>query len=302
MAAVAEAKTGKGICRFMIEAAIADYIDHLGDPGYFATVISSTGEQGLIDALARIIRSDDDERVNQACLFIRDLILIAPKHGVGLAFRDRYYASPIIDELERALIADNHFIRKHAIYTLGKTGSTRSITEMYRAFDLLSERDPVILPRLVGEIWWLEQDKKNWSMIDRMTGGTHYTTRWASLQAIAPYSRFEGLQEVMLRCIECLRADDEPLVRAEAEYRYREIALAGVSPELSKAEYKRRRRELDRSRPEVCFQDIELWFVHFLIAHHMVSYSLGDLEQFMATELSICVQNRRNYQSTAKKS
>ena len=135
-----------------------------------------------------------------------------------------------------------------------------------------------------------------------MTRGTHFTTRWAALQAMAPYSRFEGPNEVMRRCLDCLRTDDEPLVRAEAEYKYRELALTAVSPGLSKAEHKRRRRELDRSRPEVCFENIELWFVHFLIAHHMVSYSLGDLEQFIATDVERCVQDRRDYQRGGKKS
>jgi hypothetical protein len=125
----------------MIEVAIANYIGHLGNAAYMASVVAKTDDQGLVDVLVKLIGSDDHEQVGQACLFIQDLILVAPKHSVGLSFRDGFHTSALIAELERAVLVDNYFIRNQAIYTLAKTGSTRSIPAQYRAFDVLLERD-----------------------------------------------------------------------------------------------------------------------------------------------------------------
>jgi hypothetical protein len=172
----------------MIQEAILNYIDYLEDPAYFASLLGASETHDLIDALINLLRSGDHERVGSTCLFIRDLILIAPKHNLGIPFRDAYSASPLVPELERLVLADNHFIRRHAIYTLGKTGSTGSVPALHHAFHVLWESDPLLLPSLVTEIWGLE-DRKSWSLIDTMITNRRYITRWAALGTVTTWIR-----------------------------------------------------------------------------------------------------------------
>jgi hypothetical protein len=152
----------------------------------------------------------------------------------------------------------------------------------------------------VNEIWWLEQAEKNWAIIDQMANGAHYTTRWAVFQTVAPYRGWEDLQPVKVRCFERLRTDDDALVRAEAEYRYQELEFERRLPQLSGPERKLQRKEINRSRPEVIFEDIAIWFVNFLSANHMVTYSVSDLERSIATDMEQCIRDRQDYSSRLK--
>jgi hypothetical protein len=268
----------------MIQNAILNYIDHLEDTTYLASVLARSDSQSLIDGIVGLLHDPDHDLVGRACLFIRDLILVAPQHGIGLAFRDSFDASPIVSALEQLVLAPNHFIRQHTIYTLGKIGSTTSLPKLYLAFQMLCERDPILLPRLVGEILWLEKPK-NWRLIERMTASQQYTTRWAALSTLESFAHDiiedTELVEVKRQCFAQLRGDSHQLVQNEAEYVYQHLVFEQRLSQLTKAERRQQRKELERHRAAVTFSDIEIRYNNQLYTHHIIDYSTADLEQFI---------------------
>lgn len=279
----------------MIQEAVLNYIDHLEDPAYFASLLGASETRDLIDVLLDLLRSGDHKQVGSTCLFIRDLILIAPKHNLGIPFRDAFFRSPLVPALEHLVLADNHLIRRHAIYTLGKTGSTGSVGALHHAFDVLRENDPLILPCLIGEIWWLEE-RKSWSLIDTMMTSQRYTTRWAALGTLTSWSGDGELQDIKQRCYASLRVDEHPLIRAEAEYENQQLMFEQRLLELTRTEKKKQRREIERYKPVVSFADIEVWFGNYLHANHLNNYVIDDLDRFITIDTVQIIRNREEHQ------
>ncbi len=268
----------------MIRDIVLSYVDHLMDFAYLGDALSQCDTPQLVDGIVGLLHDPDRNVVGQACLFICDLILIAPKRGLWLAFRDAYSTSPIVPTLEELVLAKNHFIRDHAIYTLGKTCSTASVPALYRAFQSLRDRDPLILPNLIFELKWLGFEAQElWSLVDGMTTSSRFTTRWAALAVLEKHASGADpdLSGAIEQCFERLCHDDHPLVRAEAEYRHQEWLVRQRSSTLVKAESRKRRRDLKRYKPAFLFWDIEMRYSHYLSLHRLIDYSIADLEQFI---------------------
>jgi hypothetical protein len=238
--------------------------------------------------------------VEQTCRFIRDLVLIAPKHGIGSAFREAFRTSAIVPELERIVLAGGYFIRGSAIYTLGKTGCTGSLPTLGRAFHLLLEHDPLVLPELILEMGWLEgilvyekssalvdamtasescatRGRDGCPLIDAMTASAFYTTRWAAIHILGEWGQSASLNQ-----IERLRSDEHVLVSKEAEYVYRRFLFEERSSRLSKPERKQQRKEVELYKPHASFFAMRLQFVRHLVTCHQAAYSIEDLDRFIA--------------------
>jgi hypothetical protein len=279
----------------MIQETILNYIDHLEDPAYVASLLSESKEDGVIEALVELLNSDNHARVGSACLFIRDLVLIASKHPSTIPFRDAFFESPIISALERMLLTDNYFMRRHCIYTLGKVGSTESVPALHHAFHILQVRDPLILPKLVGEIWWLEE-RKSWSLVDAMMTSPHYPIRWATLETLRSWSDNGELQDIKWHCYTSLRGDDHHFIRAEAEYEYQQALFVQRLSALSKAERRKQRKALEQYRPLVSFADIDVWFSNYMHTNLLVDYSLNEIDRFISKGVVQIARDRETYQ------
>jgi hypothetical protein len=162
-----------------------------------------------------LLRSNDHEEVGLGCLFIRDVMLMAPRTQPITQFRDDYQTSILITELEHLVEDGNFFSRRHAIYTLGKTGATKSIPALIKALHFWRERDPLILPNLLSEIWWL-QHPRDWTLTFPLITSTRFLTRWAALEIASGRSGFPDFQSWRKLYFTLLSDDQNSLVRAEA--------------------------------------------------------------------------------------
>ncbi|KAB8141258.1 hypothetical protein F8S13_19370 [Chloroflexia bacterium SDU3-3] len=268
----------------MTQAAILGYINHLEDPAYLARLLDMAPMPALVEQLGALLRSGDAEHVAAACLIIRDLTPVVPRHELGSAFRAAFASSPLVAALEELVLTGDRATRAEAIYTLGKTGCVASAAALRRAFDALYEADPLVLPRLVGEIWWLE-GQHDWALIDTMVASRSYATRWAALAALSTWSGNTAFQAERQRRYAALRQDAHPLVRAEADFAYQELLLEQRLPSLPLRERRAQRAALERDRPRITFADMGHRFSAYLHARRQGSYTLEMLSQFLDGKL-----------------
>ncbi|OWY67692.1 hypothetical protein B7486_29990 [cyanobacterium TDX16] len=126
-----------------VKISILQYINYINDGEYLAE---------LFDIINELLRSDDFETFDLTCLFIRDLVLIGNRHETCQEFIENYPDSSVVKTSEHLLFDTNYFTCKQAIYTLGKTCSYNSVNAMTQAFNTFRDTNPILLPRLVGEM------------------------------------------------------------------------------------------------------------------------------------------------------
>jgi hypothetical protein len=115
-----------------IATRILQYLDHLQDIDYFAEIVNSVSAIKLFNIIDELLQSADSEIVLLTCGFIRDLVLLGPGHPDCQNFGQDYWDSSIIITLEKLIFSSNHFIRNQVVFTLGKTGSRRSIPALHQ--------------------------------------------------------------------------------------------------------------------------------------------------------------------------
>lgn len=252
-------------------------------------VTDSGDDEGIINLLA----SDNLEVINDACLWIRDYFLCCDQNQIGEAIGNDKFKSLIIPELEKLVFADNHFIRKQVIYTLAKISSYESISILLEAFEQFRDEDPILLPQLVGELFWLGVDNFG-DLMARMITSKEYTTRWAVIATLPTfmYNHPDDTDEnfvMRVSCSEQLRHDANKFVQAEAEYEYQCLLLRRSQEEenLSKSEYKQRRQQIKSLKPALSFAQVEVEFSNYLYSHNLVNCTIAELERFINTYIMV---------------
>ena len=224
----------------MLESKIRDYFNYLGDSEYIAKIATSPG---ALDTLIKSLQSNDSEIISDTCLFIRDFVLSCSRNDTCKQSWKSELESVIVPILEYLLLAENHFIRTSVIYTLGKISSYDSLPVMLDAFYQLRDRDPILLPRFVRELFWLGVDNP-WEILESMVVSGQYTTRWAVVEILGKIDYDSQEEEdflILHKFYTQLRLDAYPLVRAEAEYKYQILDLQrrNYRENLSKSDYKK---------------------------------------------------------------
>lgn len=268
----------------MLETKIREYINYLGDLEYIASVVTSPG---AVDALIKLLQSNDNEIIGDTCLFITDFVLSCSRNDTCKQSWDKLELA-VIPKLEHLVLADNHFIRRQVIYTLGKICSYDSVPVMLNAFHQLRDKDPILLPRLIGELFWLGVDN-HWDIIGSMAASNQYTTRWATMTAldefICDWQNEEEDETFLLKHKFCnqLRHDAHPPVREEAEYNYQflELQRRKYKENLSKYEYGKQRKALKKSELFLSFSNISSQFSYYMYTQNLHTYTLEELEKFI---------------------
>ncbi|GAB1541877.1 hypothetical protein NUACC21_45500 [Scytonema sp. NUACC21] len=267
----------------MLETKILSYLNYLGDSEYMLEVVTTSG---AVDTLIKLLQSGDKEIVGYTCLFITDFVLSRSCNETNKQLWDGNLELAIVPELERLVFADNFFIRKQVIYTLGKICSYESLPVLLRAFHQLRDRDPILLPRLVGELFWLGSNNR-FDIITSMAASHRYTTRWSALAALQEF--LYDLQPQDETCLmrykfsDHLRHDSHLLVKAEAEYEYQVLELnrRKYQENLSKSEYRRQKKELKKLKPSLSFSNICNLFSNYMYTHDLSTYTVEELENFI---------------------
>jgi HEAT repeat protein len=267
---------------------ILNYLDYLQDVDYLATLVNSVSSVELCNIINELLQSENIETVSSTCLFIRDLALFGLQHPDCKTFVQGNSWAAIVTIIEQLLFSQNHFIREQAIYTLGKTGSYSSIPVLNQAFNAFRDIDPLLLPRLIGEMGWLGAENL-WALLDSMISSPVYITRWAVLSVLPEFGGDDAqvqneLFQGKFKCIEQLHQDSNPLIQAEAEYEYQLLKFRSEMHNIPKAERKKNRKNLERYyKPAFCYDGISIRFTNYLYTKGLTQYSVDELEAFIST-------------------
>lgn len=268
-----------------IATRILQYLDYLQDVDYFEQIINSISVVKLFNIIDELLKSEDNETVRFTCIFIRDLVLLSPPYPDYKNFGQDFLESSIVTTLEELVFSSNHFTRNQAIYTLGKTGSHRSIPALNRAFNKFLDTDPVLLPRLVFEMGWLGAENFR-LLVDPIISSPIYMTRWAVIPMLSGFFGADAEDESFqgrLRCLEQLCGDSNPLIQAEAEYEYQLLKFCNNIHNLPKRDHKKQRKILEQQyKPAYCFDYISMMFENYLYTNGATEYSIDDLEIFIS--------------------
>ncbi|GBE95167.1 HEAT repeat domain-containing protein [Nostoc cycadae] len=268
----------------MLETKIINYLSHLEDSDYMAAVVITPG---AAETLIKILQYDDDEIMSYACLFIRDFVLSCSRNETCKISWKTQLKPVIIPELERLIFTDNHFIRKQVIYTLGKICSYDSVPILLQAFYEYRESDPILLPRLIGELFWLGVEN-SWDLLESMVNSQYYTTRWAVINLLGEFiyhspSEQDATFSMKYNFSEKLRNDSHPLIKVEAEYEYQLLALnhRKLQENMSKSDYKKQRKDLKKLEPCLTFFRVSLQFSRYMVTNNLYTYTMQELETFI---------------------
>ncbi|MBH8566241.1 HEAT repeat domain-containing protein [Nostoc sp. CENA67] len=267
----------------MLETKILNYLNYLGDSEYMAEVVTSPG---AVDTLIKLLESQDEIIVGDACLFITDFVLSCSRNDVCKLSWETNLGSAIIPELEHLVFANNHFIRKQVIYTLGKICSYNSVPVLLHAFHQFRDQDPILLPRLIGELFWLGVDNRC-DVIESMIFSAQYITRWSVLETLHQFIYDSQLEDanflIRYKFCEKLRQDSNLLVRAQAEYEFNFLDLnkRRFQENMCKSDYRKQKKILDKSQPFLCFSQIANSFTNYMHNQNLSTYIIQELENFI---------------------
>lgn len=264
---------------------ILKYDNCIGNREYLVTIVTSTSVRELSAVICELLRSQDFETFSITCLFLRDSILFCSQESACQDFLEYYPNSSIVKTLESFLFIENCFIRRQVIYTLGKTCSYSSTDAMSQAFHLIKNKDPLLLPRLIGEMVWLGAENV-WNLVEEMTINQDYITRWAAIETLSQFVHNSQEQDEMVRIkykfLQQLRQDLNTFVRSEAEYEYLRLKFSIEANTLPKAERKKKSKEIIKNyKPALSFDNVKVKFENYLYANDRDRYSLKELEAFI---------------------
>lgn len=268
----------------MLKTKILNYLNYLNDSDYIAEIVSSPGAD---ETLIQLLHSKELETITATCLFITDSVLMGSQNQICQEAWESHSKDAIVPELECLVLSDNHFIRQQVIYTLGKICSYDSIPILLRAFHQFRDQDPILLPRLVGELFWLGVDHPG-DIIESMITSPQYLTRWAVLTILGEliYNSSDETDEIFLmkyKVCESLCEDSNFFVQAEANYEYQflKLNLRWRQENLSKSEYKKQKKELQRLKPSLSFFQVSGQFDNYLYENRFYHYFIEELETFV---------------------
>jgi hypothetical protein len=278
---------------------ILDYDKHLSEGAYLDELAGSVAVDDLFAATVELLQSSDNQALGTTLLFIQDLILWSPGEE-RQAIQAAYPESIVVQALEALLNSECHGIRRQAAYVLGKTGSESSVHAMTAAFHQWRDRDPILLPRLMGELGWLGAENF-YELLDAMITSQVFATRWASISLLEEFldEPKTALFDEKRKRWEILRHDAHPLIRQEAEYQYQLQLFRLESSQLSpteikqhKASRRKARKELERQyEPTITFSAITSHFTNYLYELGRTDYTIAQLEAFI--ENHVATQNAK---------
>ncbi len=268
-----------------LQSKVLHCLKSLEDTYDVAVAITSDTFLEFCDVINELLHSKEDEVVSSTCGFIRDLVLFSNQHPDCETFAKNYETSSILRTIEQLLFSQNCFIRRAAVYTLGKTCSYGSVPVLNQAFKTFRDSDSLLLPRLMGEMGWLGAENF-WQLLESMMDSPFFVTRWAVIEILPEFLEDAQSQNELflgkLRCSERLRQDSNPLVQAESEYRYQMLKFRSESKSLPKTDRNKMRKDLIRKyTPALSFSHVSNRFNHHLYTQGLTQYSVDELEAFI---------------------
>lgn len=259
--------------------AIRNYYWGALDDAAATVLLAENGVGALCAALSTLLHADDEEAVRDACLVIRDGVMMA-RHPRREEFWVRLTESGIIARLEALLFADSSNMRDTAAYTLGKIGSRASLPALVDALTVYRDTDPLLVPRLISEGIWLGANQ--WPLLAQALESPVYMTRWGILDILGALypERKKRDERRRVRYLETLRHDTQSLVRQEATYYVQAAALEPLR-DRSAEEQRHGQEELSALEPPFTYMTCSIRFSNYLHQAGRTSYTVRELEDFI---------------------
>ena len=254
---------------------IAQYIHHLEDREWITRLVSEYGVSQMLECISALVLSGGQDSAHNALTLARDVGIF----GFGIVSKE--LTSSIRNEMPTALFpalraglyAKSHAVRSYVVYTIGKLSFDEQAPALREAFEHHKNRDPLLLPRIVNELFWLLPEPE-WSYVKRLTSAAHHLIRWSAIGAFAPYSGKPGDDAFVheRQTYARLANDSFDLLREESRYGLAMLARGEVP---SSSGYKRRILAV----PKLTFETIALRFTNQL--KDGADYTIEDLDAFV---------------------
>lgn len=285
----------------MIKSLISEYIDHYQEPSFFEKLFDQNSAAYVAQTLIELLHEQNDQIIENTLFFIRDLALTPQNEKHATPHRMIIFETPVITLVENLTMSKNYFTQSQSIYTLGKIGSVQSIQKLYDVFQKTKESNPLLVPRIITEIWWLEPEK-NWNIIMKIVSAVNDVTRWSCLAVLFTYSGGEHMLQMAHQVLNTLRQDTNEHIRNEATYQWLELAYRQERLKLTKSERKLQRIHIKTREPLFTFSDIAAWFENKMVNEHRTNYTTAELAYFIETDAPVLAEKRRTYQRLNEKS
>jgi hypothetical protein len=257
--------------------------DGFEDTEYIAKIVNAFPFVKTSTLICNLLRSIEYETFSMTGLFLRDAILYGNRDKACHQFIGEYPESLIVKTLEELIFSDNYFIQSEAIYTLGKTCSYSSKDALSQAFDQFWESNPFLLHKLLNEMQWLGVENLE-RCIEKMANSSRYLTRWAAVKYIYSYTiEYQTPPD----WVEMLRRDKYKTIFKEAEYEYQRALKSLQRTTLSKAEQRKRAKEIKKIEPILSFDTASSKFRNFLSQNGLSKYEVTDIEAYIDREILI---------------
>lgn len=261
------------------------YIDRIGETEAVDRIAEVEGVEAAIRAVATIVRdamggAGDLDDLSAALSWVRDGSIGVGSKAVKAGVRACVpsYLTPILVE---ALVAPIYVVRSQAIYTFGKMGFREDLPVLLNAFDRYLDRDPLLTPKLIGEISWLGGESS--ALHARVRSHPHYLTRWSFFGTEAACPGLTGTEKLRAACAE-FDEDQAMVVRAEAQHVLAEIRMLeefakdGLRHDRASRRKRKRRRVEHNAAAPLLFNGMHMRFLHSCSG---LDYDVGTLDAFV---------------------
>lgn len=256
-----------------------------GKPQYMEALLTSVPLDGLYQEIADLLHSDLNSEFAETCFFIQDVVM-STHTAIADQFRAGVYTSPVVFTLE-SLVKDapQYHTRSMATYTLGKIWSVNSVGVMVDAFYRYFETDPLLVPRLMFEIGWLQQETATLvqlACLEAAATSWNYLTRWAVVHMIDRMTDREITSPRVSQILDMLIQDDMAVIRAEAQFFLFKLGILSriYNEGVTKKERRAMRKQINQAEPTLTFENLTLQFQSPLRGGNSYDYHLMELMRF----------------------
>ncbi len=242
--------------RAQLEKEIIDHLVLNDFKDCFNRLFSLADAHDVMGVLIELLRKTS--YVPSVCAFTRDLISLPSAKGEAKRFQAIYEGSKLSKELERLVLHGNYGERRDAIYTLGKTGHSKSLPQLKHAIAHWEVSDPLLLPPLVAEFQCLGGDA--FEIIEKLLESEQFLTRWAAV-TLLDQPKNKALRRKHLNR---LKGDSSKWVSSEAQ----RLGKIEDIREVANSDY-------------VSFDDLIVWFGNYLHQTNRADYQVSELEEFI---------------------
>jgi hypothetical protein len=234
------------------------------------SIIALHGPEATCDEIVAVLQLNDPASAVHVLSFVRDASL--NQHQFRDAFRECLKKSVIWDTFRRLLEHPSFSVRSSVIYTIGKLTDRERSHLLSEAFPFFLNQDPINLPRLLQELVWLT-NKWPWDLLSRVVSADHYIQRWSLCKFLNSYAE-DTLGEFQ-ELLKVLKQDSNPLVAAEANFRFERIVVK-LRPKLPKSEWRKEVKRIEALEPKVTFERAAMKFMP-----NREDYTLDEFHNFV---------------------